>query len=199
MKQQDQLIKLTKNEKIRNHNKKNKENKLNKQKDLQCFKLTFIIKNITMQNKQIAFIKCKFQQQKIKKKYQIIKNEQQINKQLKIQMKIKLRWLKNFSFNKNHQIMMMISFIKIIILKQIENQIYKKSQLKQKQYFLIKYTSDQYGEPNEIKVKSLQTFFINLYKFKGFQQKNQQLLLLIYNIFYSIISFFLSKILNNNL
>ncbi|EWS71232.1 hypothetical protein TTHERM_001344741 (macronuclear) [Tetrahymena thermophila SB210] len=89
-----QLIKLTKNEKIRNHNKKNKENKSNKLKELQCFKLTFIIKNITRQNKQIAFIKYKFQQQKIKKKYQIIKNEQQIIKQ-KLKLKLSQNSKKN--------------------------------------------------------------------------------------------------------
>ncbi|EWS75460.1 transmembrane protein, putative (macronuclear) [Tetrahymena thermophila SB210] len=147
----------------------------------QFFKLIFIIKNIRIQNKQTVFIKCKCQQEKNEEKIQNNKNQKLIQKWSQNSQKIFVQ------IQINEQRKKIIFIRKIMFFKQIESQIYKKYQ----QYLQIKYTKDQDEEPNEFKVKILKTFFINLYKFKGYQQKNQQLLLLICNIFQSIISFIL--------
>ncbi|EWS76032.1 hypothetical protein TTHERM_001023063 (macronuclear) [Tetrahymena thermophila SB210] len=125
--------------KKRNHNQKKKENKQNKlnQKSFNIsFKLTFLIKNITIQNLLTAFIKCMFQYQKMKKIYQIIKMN---NKQFKIQIKIKLKCQKILVLKKsiNHDDNF---YNKNYLFKKIQSQISKKYQQQQKQCQLIKYT-----------------------------------------------------------
>ncbi|EWS71239.1 transmembrane protein, putative (macronuclear) [Tetrahymena thermophila SB210] len=121
---------MRKQEIIIKRKRKTNQIKSNKLKDLQCFKLNFIIKNTRIQKKQTAFIQCKFQQQKTKKKYQIV-NNQKLERKLS-QNSQKIQFLQNQSTNNDDNF-----FNKNYLFKQIENQMYKKYQKQQKQFFQL--------------------------------------------------------------
>ncbi|EWS72555.1 hypothetical protein TTHERM_000630719 (macronuclear) [Tetrahymena thermophila SB210] len=109
--------------KRRNHNKKKKENKSNKLKELQCFKLTFFIKILQSETNKLLLLGVSFN---TKKQRINIKQQKMNNKQLKIKLKMKLTYLNYFFFNKNQQVIMIISIIKIIYLNKLK--------VKQKKY-----------------------------------------------------------------